>query len=203
MTAPATLSAVSAGNPAGFPRSARAGGWLVLAGFFCLGQLVARGAEEPVSKEYQLKAAYLYNFTKFVEWPAPRFADELSPLIIGVLGRNPFGDELDKIVRGRTVNGRAIRVLVITTTEEMRTAHVLFVPAGEETRPEFAAAVVQHLALLTAGESGAFTHGGGVITFTQADDKLRFTINLTSAERAGLKISAQLLKLATAVERQP
>ena len=178
-------------------------GWCVLAAVLCLDGPMAQGANEPVSREYQLKAAYLFNFTKFVAWPGPRFEDASSPIVIGVLGRNPFGDELDKIVRGRTVDGRAIRVILVTNADELRTAHVLFVPASEETRPELAAAVAQHLPVLTAGESDTFTRDGGIITFTQADDKLRFTIRLAAAERAGLKISAQLLKLATAVDRQP
>ena len=186
-----------------FPRLARGPGWLVLAGLLWLGGPATGRAAEPVSKEYQLKAAYLYNFTKFVEWPEQGFNDTQSPIVIGILGRNPFGDELDKIVRDRAVNGRAIRIVLITTAEEVRMVHLLFVPAGEEGHPAFAAALAQHPGVLTVGESAPYAAGGGVITFTPVGDKLRFTINLEAAEGAGLKVSAQLLKLATVVRRQP
>ena len=202
MSAPVSLPPVPRRTLGWFSRSGRCG-CLVLAGCLSLVGAPAPGAERVVSKEYQLKAAYLYNFTKFVEWPEQRFRDPASPIVIGVLGRNPFGDELNNIVRDRTVNGHTILVILITTPDDLRAVHLLFVPAGEEPRPEFAAALAQRPGVLTAGESGTFLAGGGVITFTQADDKLRFTINLESAERAGLKLSAQLLKLATVVHQRP
>lgn len=153
-----------------------------------------------VSKEYQLKAAFLYNFAKFVEWPAERFANETSPIVIGVVGRNPFEAELANIVKGRTVNGRAIVVKSITTASEVRSLHLLFLPGGEETR--LPAAAWRDVAVVTVGESAEFAALGGTITFTQEGDKVRFEINLATAERDGLKISAQLLKLAASVRRK-
>ena len=154
-----------------------------------------------VLKEYHIKAAYLYNFTKFVEWPTARFPNETSPIVIGVFGRNPFGDELEKIAEGRTVNRRAILVKLIHTADEMRTVHLLFVPASEETR--LPAAAWQDDAILTVGESEGFAALGGTITFTREADKVRFTIDIMSTGSTGLKISAQLLKLATEVHRKP
>ncbi|HVS54614.1 MAG TPA: YfiR family protein [Opitutaceae bacterium] len=182
----------------------RAGGTLAgLLGFFLLllAGPTARAAEGAVSKEYQLKAAFLYNFTKFVEWPAARFAEANSPIVIGVLGQNPFGGELEKITEGRTVNGRAIVVKVITTAEEASTVHLLFVPRGEETR--LPAAVWQSVPIVAVGESDSFAALGGTIMFTREADKIRFEINIAAAERSRLKISAQLQKLAIAVRRKP
>ncbi len=175
---------------------------LAILALVALGGAPAWGADTPVSKEYQLKAAFLYNFTKFVEWPTGRFADATSPIVIGVLDRNPFGDELEKIVKGRTVNGRAIVIKLVTTANEAATVHLLFVPADEE--PRLAATEVwKKAAVVSVGESDHFTVLGGTITFKPEADKIRFAINLESAEQAGLKISAQLLKLAIAVHRKP
>ena len=151
------------------------------------------------AKEYEVKAAFLYNFTKFVEWPASRFADANSPIVVAVLGRNPFGEALEKIVQGRKVNGHAIVVTTVESTADLAQAHVVFVAAGEEPRidPEQTAA-----GLLTVGETEAFAARGGMIVFRMHQDKVRFEINVDAAERHRLKISAQLQKLATAVRRK-
>lgn len=153
-----------------------------------------------VFKEYPVKAAFLYNFTKFVEWPPARFADETSPIIIGVLAVNPFDGQLEKIVQGRIVNGRVIVVKLVSTADEVATVHLLFVPAGEETR--LPAATWQNAPVVAVGESENFAALGGTITFTREGDKVRFQINLAVAEQSRLKISAQLLKLATVVRRK-
>ena len=169
-------------------------------GLCCL--LAARalwGAEGTVSKEQQLKAAFLYNFTKFIEWPPSRFADGNSPIVVGVLGRNSFSDELEKIVKDRTVNGRAITVRVVTEAAEVPAVHLLFIPAAEETR--LPPAAWQQATVV--GESEALAARGSTITFVQAGGKVRFEINIAAAERSGVKISAQLQKLATAVRREP
>lgn len=167
-----------------------------------LSNAVAAAADVAVSKEYRLKAAFLYNFTKFIEWPAARFADETSPVVIGVLGNNPFGDELEKVVKGRTVKGRDIVVKLVTSADEAPTTHILFVPAGEE--PRLAATDSwRKIAVVVVGESPRFAPLGGAITFKPEADKVRFTIDLAAAESVGLKISAQLLKLAVEVHRKP
>lgn len=172
-------------------------GIFLLCGF--LGE--ARAEATAISREYQIKAAFLFNFTKFVEWPPKTFPDESSPIVIGVLGRNPFGGELDKIANGRTVNGRAVQVRLISTASEVFGVQVLFVPAGEESR--LRASAWRNAPVVVVGESNSFAALGGLITFTREADKVRFSINLESADRAGLKISAQLLKLAADVHRTP
>lgn len=155
-----------------------------------------------VSKEYQLKAAFLFNFTKFVEWPAARFAGEAAPIVIAVVGRNPFGDELEKIVRDRTVNGRTLVIARFETAREALLVHAVFIAAGEEQLVEKQIGPLIDAGVLVVGESERLAALGGAVTFKAADDKVRFEINLATAERGGLKVSAQLLKLATAVRRQ-
>jgi len=175
---------------------------LLLAGLLLTDEQVAFSADAPVSKEYQLKAAFLYNFTKFVEWPSHRFAQTNSPIVIGVLGRNPFGDELEKIVKDRKVNGRDILVTNITASAGVKAVHMVFISAGEEELWRETLASLRNTAVLTVGESAVFAQTGGMINFTLQADKVRFEINQDPAETAGLKLSAQLLKLATAVNRK-
>lgn len=160
--------------------------------------LLAAAARAEISKAYEIKAAYLYNFAKFVEWPADRFASPDSPIVIGVVGKNPFGDELAATVQGRKVNGRDAVVVAVASKEQLGSVHVLFVPAGEESQVDLSGAK----GLLIVGESERCAEQGGMITFVPAADKIRFTINLVNAEQAGLKISVQLLKLASSVHRK-
>jgi len=175
-----------------------------IAGIFGLlpGGRVATATAETVSREYQVKAAFLYNFTKFVEWPSQHFTNEDRPLVIGVLGRNPFGGQLEQITRGRRVNGREITIAFIDTAAAAAAADLVFVCAGEESRFEAMSTALRQAQVLTIGESPRFADVGGMITFLREADKVRFAVNLDAAERAGLKISAQLLKLATDVQHQ-
>lgn len=163
----------------------------------------ATAAEPVVTKEYHVKAAFLYNFTKFVEWPAEKFADTNAPIIIGVLGLNPCGEVLAETVKDRKVNGRGIRVRQISTVAEVKELHLLFITAVETNRFEGLEAALREGAVLGVGESETFLTRGGTIRFALEDDKVRFEVDLDSAGRAQLKISAQLLKLARKVRRTP
>ena len=154
-----------------------------------------------VSKEYQIKAAFLYNFAKFVEWPAQSFAGADSPVVIGVLGQNPFGGELEQVVKDRKINGRSIVVKKLEAPEEATSAHIVFITAAEDARLPTLQAAIKDGAVLTVGESDAFAGSGGVIRFVLDADKIRFRINLTPAERAHLKIGGQLQQLAKQVDR--
>jgi len=150
-----------------------------------------------VPKEYQLKAAFLYNFAKFIQWPDKKFNDANSPIVIGVFGENLFGDELDKAVRGRKVNGREIVVRQIQTVDAASSVHLLFVPAAEDSRLAELKVSCQGASVLVVGESGTFTKRGGAIAFKIDGDNLRFEINTSAAAGAELKVNAQLLKLAS------
>jgi hypothetical protein len=149
-----------------------------------------------VAKEYEIKAGFLYNFTKFVEWPAERLPAANTPLIIGILGQNPFGNELAQVVADRKVNQHPIILAQLHSAAEIASVHVVFVPATSEyllgnlrTWP---------VGVLAVGETERFAKFGAV-TFTTAGDKVRFAIDISIAERGGLKISAQLQKLASTV----
>jgi hypothetical protein len=163
----------------------------------------AISAAPSISKEYQVKAAFLYNFTKFVEWPKECFASPEDPIVICILGSNPFGEALETAVHERKVNGRPLVVQRVQTPGELTRASVLFVGAGEEVRLGRDLKAIHAAGILTVGETERFTAIGGVVTFKTIDDKVRFEINAAAAESARLKISAQLQKLATAVRRQP
>jgi hypothetical protein len=173
-----------------------------LAGALLLRSAAVAAGASTVSKEYQVKAAFLYNFTKFVEWPADRFADAASPIVIGVLGKNPFGDELEKIVTGRMVNGRSIAVVQLQTAAEAQPVHAVFIAEGEESLMGKQGGALTGAGVLLVGESERFLALGGIVSFSNADDKVRFEINVAAAEQGGLKISAQLQKLAAMVRRK-
>ncbi len=157
-------------------------------------------AAEVIPKEYKLKAAFLYNFAKFVEWPASAYSDAGSPVVIGVLGRNPFGAELSNAVKDRKINGRPIEIKQVRTAAEARGTQMLFVSAGEE-RNFGAFKNSLGAGILPVGESALFANQGGTIIFNLEGDKLRFEINMAAAQRSNLKISAQLQKLATTIHR--
>jgi hypothetical protein len=160
-------------------------------------------ADDAAPKEYQIKAAYLYNFAKFVEWPDGRFADAQSPLVIGVFGQNPFGDELRAIARDHKINGRVITIQSVQTPAEAQRVHLLFFPAAEDSHVAGLLADLKGASVLTVGESDQFNAAGGMICFVRQADKVRFEIDAAAAEQHGLKISAQLLKLARPQGKQP
>ncbi len=161
---------------------------------------LAPGARAEVDKEYQLKAAFLYNFAKFVEWPAPALSGPAAPLVVAVVGKNPFGDELLKSVRGRRIDGHAIMVKFAVDPAAAKGANIIFVSAGLARRmPElnrlFGSGV------LIVGDSPDAMGQGATIAFKLEGDRLRFEIDMAEAARDGLRISAQLQKLASRIHR--
>ncbi len=137
--------------------------------------------------EYQVKAAFLFNFLKFVEWPA---AGD-GPWVIGILGRDPFGGALDRTVQGKMVNGRAVEVRRYARPNDVKDCHVLFISRGDF---EHMGAPMQP-GLLTVGESPGFLKAGGAINFYLEDNRVHFEIRPEVARFSGLHVSAQLLKL--------
>jgi hypothetical protein len=146
--------------------------------------------------EYQLKAAFLFNFVKFVEWPAEAFAGERSPLTICVYGADPFGDTLDNVVRGETVGERGLIVQRPESPGELRDCHVLFVSRSEKERMPEILSHVEGAPVLTVADTDGFLKAGGIINFVLEDNKVRFLINPEAAERNRLKVSSKLLRLA-------
>ncbi len=162
----------------------------LLAAILCTAQAFGQDA----SLEYQVKAAYLFNFTKFVEWPAAALPDG-EPLTICVAGENPFGPTLDATIRGESVNGRPLQA---RAAQPPAGCHVVFVPRGVD-----AAAALRpfrSLPALTVGESDGFLRRGGMINFVIDDGRVRFEINQEAAERAHVRISSRLLRLARPID---
>jgi hypothetical protein len=150
--------------------------------------------------EWQIKSAFIYNFTKFVEWPEAALGSPAQPIVIGVLGEQALAQGLAAVVAGRNVNGRTIEVRPVRTVTEARATQLLFVSAAEEARYVAMRAELADSPVLTVGESPSFSVTGA-IGFVQEGEKLRFEINIGIAERSHLKISSQLQKLAIAVRR--
>ncbi|OHE18607.1 MAG: hypothetical protein A2X96_01130 [Syntrophobacterales bacterium GWC2_56_13] len=152
-------------------------------------------ATNSASREYTLKAVFLYNIALFVEWPEGAFTSEQSPLTICVLGNNPFGEALDSLSR-QTVKNRKLAVRQINRVEEAAGCQILFVSATEKMRLDDILTAVRNWNVLTISDLDNFAYAGGIVQLITLEDKIRFEINLKSAQRAKLKISSKLLKLA-------
>lgn len=156
-------------------------------------------ADNAADAEYRLKAAYLFNFARFAQWPPATFTATNSPLVIGVLGNNPFGAALEEVVRGRFVNGRPVVVKPVATAEEAKFCQVVFIPASEQANVRRHLETLRTAPVLTIGESVEFLDAGGVIRFFVEQNKIRFDINKAQADAEGLQMDSQLLSLAATV----
>jgi hypothetical protein len=161
-----------------------------------IGSLIAALAQGQNAEEYQLKAAFLYNFAKFVEWPAQTFKRISDPIVICVLGRNPFGHALEEAVAGKSVGGRAIVAREVPDAKEASSCQIVFVSSSERKHWRAILDGVKSGAVLTVGESDEFATSGGIITLKLEDGKVRFLINVDAAEQGKLRISSKLLSLA-------
>jgi len=153
--------------------------------------------------EYQVKAAFLYKFLTFVEWPAVVFPRADSPIVIGVLGAEPLAEELSRVVASRTVSGRAVAVRRFSVGDSAADFHVLFVGRTHGRRLASIVAATAGQALLIVSESDDGLASGSIINFLVIDDKVRFDVALYRAEPAGLRISARLLSVARKVLASP
>ncbi len=150
--------------------------------------------------EYEVKAAFLLNFTKFVEWPASAFPEPKSPLTICILGKDPFGRTLDELVAGEDVSGRPLAVRRITRPPEPGACQVLFLAKGTGDVADVLRGLRRDV--LTVGDRPDFLLQGGMIAFVLDNRRVRFDINQTAAEAAGLKLSSRLLMVARSVGKQ-
>ena len=149
--------------------------------------------------DYQVKAGYLYNFTKFTDWPSNAFAAADSPIIIGIVGDDPFGKILDDLVKGEIVHGHPLVIKRLNSNDNLQSCHVLFICRNEK---EQLPALLQKLKgshVLTVGEDNRFLDKGGMINFVLVQEKVKLEVNAAVAEEAGLQISSKLLKLAVRV----
>lgn len=176
------------------------GPWRILWAVGLLGLLLGgTRAQSPTISEYQVKAAFLYNFAKFVEWPPTGFRDAAQPLQICVLGRDPFGQELRAITDAKTVNGRKLEVTDVPDLQKARTCHIVFIAASEKTRLKQILDGLQGTDALTVGDTQGFAEQGGMINFVLENNRVQFEVNRKAAEQAGLKISSKLLSVAKLV----
>jgi hypothetical protein len=171
------------------------GAWLLALG--AAGLLLA--ATATAVSEYQVKAAFLLNFGKFVEWPAESFADDRG-LQICVLGEDPFGEALEQTLAGRSVGRREVQPRRVGSPGAARSCEIVFVSRSERARMDEIIATLRGAPVLLVGEVERFARRGGMINFIEVDQKIRFEINEEAAKQAGLRISSQLLKLATIVD---
>lgn len=152
-------------------------------------------SQEAGPGEYQLKAAFLYNFAKFVDWPVAAFDRTNSPLIIGLWRQNPFGQDLEKVVQNKFIGTHPLTVKVLTSIPEAKNCHILFISRYEPQHPREVLEGVEGGNTLTVGESEVFFQEGGMINFVIEHNKIRFQINDGAARSAGLKVSSKLLSL--------
>jgi hypothetical protein len=154
----------------------------------------APAAQASVSREYQVKAVFLFNFAQFVEWPLAAFAGANSPIVIGVLGENPFGDYLEETVRGEKVENRRLEVQRYRRVDEIKTCHVLFVTQLEAQHLEVILAALKDRSILIVGDGDDFVQRGGMIRLATTQNKIRLIIGAEAAKAASLTISSKLLR---------
>ncbi len=153
------------------------------------------GRAQEESKEYQLKAAFLFNFAQFVKWPSGAFAGADVPFDIGILGDDPFGSALEETIQGETIENHKLRVIRGRTLDDLKDCQLIFICKSEEGHLPQILSQLDSKPVLTVSEVDDFAKNGGDIDFYLAGGKVRFEINPQSAQRCGLKISSQLLNL--------
>ena len=153
-------------------------------------------AETPVADEYPVKAAFLFNFAKFVEWPNDTFKGPEDPIAICVLGQNPFGGALEDIVRNKTVSNRPFVVRDVPNAQQASKCQIVFIAASERKHSRSILEELKGRSILTVGEAEDFTANGGIIDFKLKDARVRIEIDAGAADRAKLRISSKLLSLA-------
>jgi hypothetical protein len=159
-------------------------------------------------KEYEVKAAFMYNFLKFVNWPKEKSAQDNNQIIIGIIGEDPFGSAAD-VFKGKTIEDHQVAIKYFDNARQLKESsekaqeiakcYLLFICASEQKNVKDIIDVVSQRGVLTVGDSEKFIESGVIINFMLEDNKIRFDINLDSSEKAGLEIRSQLLRLARKV----
>jgi len=165
---------------------------------------LAQDRDSSNSSEYLIKAGFIFNFAKFVDWPPTTFAQPDSPIVIGILGTDPFGAIIDQIVQDKKIGGRGFVVKRLkwgTDLKDLKECKILFVGASERVHIDELVQIVRGLPVLTVGETPGFAEHGGVIRFVLEDNRVRFEVNVEAARQAGLTISSRLLTLARIIQQ--
>lgn len=151
------------------------------------------------ASEQEVKAAFIYNFAQFVDWPSKAFESSSSSLVIGVLGSDSVAGALDQAVKNKTVNGRKLIVKRASRVRDLSGCQIVFIGRTEKARAGDVIDAVKGSNVLTIGETEGFARRGGIINFTMQDQKVRFEINVNAARQNGLQVSSKLLRLATII----
>jgi hypothetical protein len=162
--------------------------------------MLLHGQEKRAVEEYELKAAFLFNFAKFVEWPEAARPQAGAPFRIGIVGKDPSGGTLQTGLIGKTVLGAPIVVEVIERHEQALGCHMLFVPASERDLEAEVLKAVKGRPILTVGEREGFLLSGGLFNFYTEEKKIRLELDNESTRAAGLTVSSKLLRLARIVK---
>lgn len=176
--------------------------WLnrVISAVLCLFPTIVL-AQTSKPSEYQVKAAYLYDFSRFVEWPSQPGNDGKDTFAICVLGKDPFGPSLDAALVGEARAGQNLVARRLSNLQDALACRILFISASEEDRLKEILTAINKASVLTVSDIPRFSERGGMIEFVLKDDKVRFDVNLASAMDAGLTVSSDLLKVALTVRR--
>lgn len=154
-------------------------------------------AQQQANTAANIKATFLYHFGSFVEWPPGSFAERRSPLVIGIVGPDPFGSFIDDLVSGEKAHGHPIIVQRFSDVKDVGRCHILFINTAQ---PAETLKALGSRNILTVGDSDNFTRSGGIIRFFLEKGKTRLEINTTAAKTANLNISSKLLRVAKTVE---
>ncbi len=152
--------------------------------------------------EYPVKLAFLYNFTKFVEWPPGSYRTPGAPLLICIVGHDPFSQVLEDELRTRNVGGHPVEVRTLKPNDKLSVCQIVFVPSAEKQQADRIVSGLKGSSTLTVGETDGFAVLGGIINLTVEANKVHFEVNRVAAERAGLKISSRLLSIAKIVHEE-
>jgi len=169
----------------------------------CLTPATRLDAQTATSKEYEIKAAFIYRLTQFMEWPTNRFSSSSEPITLCIAGADPFGTTIDTVLRNQKVGERGIQIkrLESSATAASTNCHLLFMGAGGAGEAGKIVSKLRNHAVLTIGEDEEFTKNGGHVRLFIQENKLRFEINIAAFERSGLKLHSQVMKLATRITR--
>ena len=156
--------------------------------------------QKTATPEYQVKAVFLYNIAQFIEWPNDSSANEKSPLIIGILGRDPFGSYLDDTVKGEEINGRPLTIERYANIAAIKQCHILFIHASFAPKLPTIRKSLKGKGILTVSDASNFAKQGGMVRFFEQKNKIRLRINLDAVKAENITISSKLLRLAEIVD---
>jgi hypothetical protein len=172
--------------------------WLIASLMITAGSV--RSSEAASPNRNQLKAALLYNFAKYVEWPLQSFPTPASPLVMGIIGANELRDELEILLKGRTINGRPFEIRTVGPNDDLSGCHVLYLELPDRRLVAEVLNRTRDLPALSVGEVPQFGEMGGIIELAEVGNRFRFQVQLRNARQRGLTLSSKLLALASSVE---